>query len=124
QLIFESVTSAREESREKFAGNYGFRNAQSVDEFACNENIGAVFILGPNNVHFQHLKLALRMQNVRLIYLEKPVCASRQEEDELKEIVSHLPEHVRIQVGFQYLQTSAVREALRFWESGRLGKPI
>jgi predicted dehydrogenase len=123
-FVFESVTSARKESRESFAGNYGFRNAQSVEEFAGNDKIEAVFILGPNNVHFEHLNLALKMPNVSLIYLEKPVCASREEEDELREMATSLPEGVRIQVGFQYLQTSAVREALRFWNSGQLGKPI
>jgi predicted dehydrogenase len=123
-LVFESVTSARKESRERFAENYGFNKAQTVEEFTGNNKIEAVFILGPNNVHFEHLNMALMMQNVKLIYLEKPVCASLQEEEELWHIASRLPEGVRIQVGFQYLQTSAVREALRFWKLGQLGKPI
>jgi predicted dehydrogenase len=124
QLVFESVTSARKESREKFAANYGFARAQAVENFVGNSDIEAVFILGPNNVHFEHLKLALQMKNVKLIYLEKPVCASLEEEEELKKIASSLPEGVKIQVGFQYLQTSAVREALNLWHSGELGKPI
>jgi predicted dehydrogenase len=124
QLVFESVTSARKASREKFAESYGFEKAQPVEDFVGNDKIEAVFILGPNNVHFEHLNLALQMQNVKLIYLEKPVCANRQEEEELRQIVARLRDGVQIQVGFQYLQTSAVREALRFWKSGELGKPI
>src|SRR5210317_1505726 len=31
---------------------------------------------------------------------------------------------VKIQVGFQYLQTAAVREMMKFWKSGVLGKPV
>ena len=124
ELVFESVTSARTESREGFAKKYGFEKAQPVDEFAKNEKIEAVFILGPNNVHFKHLQLALNMPNVKYIYLEKPVCASEQEEQEMKKLLEKKSDKVKIQVGFQYLQTASVREALNFWQSGKLGKPI
>ena len=95
-----------------------------MEEFALDKNMEAVFILGPNNVHFEHLKLALGMQNVKYIYLEKPVCASLQEEEEMKKLLKQTGDRVKIQVGFQYLQTSAVREALKFWQSGKLGEPI
>jgi predicted dehydrogenase len=124
ELVFESVASARKESREKFAASYGFASARSVEEFARSENLEAVFILGPNNVHFEHLKLALQLPAVRYIYLEKPVCASLQEEAEMKKLAGNISGSVRIQVGFQYLQTSSVREALQLWKSGILGIPI
>ena len=124
ELVFESVASARAESRESFAENFGFNKAQSVEEFSKNENIEAVFIMGPNSVHFEHLKLAFEMPNVKRIYLEKPVCASLQEEKEMKALLDNTGDSVKIQVGFQYLQTSAVREALQFWQTGELGKPI
>jgi predicted dehydrogenase len=123
-LIFVSVASARKESRENFAAKFGFGSAQSVEEFSKNEKVEAVFILGPNNVHFEHLKLALKMPNIKFIYLEKPVCASLPEEVEMKKLLETISEDVKIQVGFQYLQTSSVREALQFWKSGKLGKPI
>jgi predicted dehydrogenase len=123
-LVFESVTSARKESRENFAAKFGFAAAQTVEEFSQNEKINAVFILGPNNVHFEHLKLALQMPHVKYIYLEKPVCASLQEEEDMKMLAENISAEVKIQVGFQYLQTSSVREALQFWKSGKLGKPI
>lgn len=124
EIILESVASARKESREKFAKKFGFKTAQTVDEFAGNSNIEAVFILGPNNVHFEHFQLALKMPNVKYIYLEKPVCSSLDEENRMKELIKTTDSSVKIQVGFQYLQTASVREALKFWKSGELGKPI
>ena len=124
EIILESVASARKESRKSFAEKYGFAAAQSVDEFAANERIEAVFILGPNKVHFEHFKLALQMPNVKYIYLEKPVCSSQKEEDAMKELLKNADPSIKIQVGFQYLQTSSVREGLKFWKSGELGKPI
>jgi predicted dehydrogenase len=122
-LVFESVASARKESREKFAAEYGFIQAQPVEKFIQNEKIEAVFILGPNNVHYEHFNLARQMPGVKYIYLEKPVCASFSEEQEMREISVNLSD-LKIQVGFQYLQTSSVREALLFWKSGKLGKPV
>ncbi|QGY45487.1 hypothetical protein GM418_17965 [Maribellus comscasis] len=124
ELIFESVASARKESRESFAQKFGFSKAESVTEFTKNKNIDAVFILGPNKVHFEHFQQALQMPNVKYIYLEKPVCSSVQEEEEMKRLLNEFGGNVKIQVGFQYLQTSSVREALKFWKSGKLGKPI
>ena len=123
-IILESVTSARKESRENFAQKYGFRQAQTLDEFAANPAINAVFILGPNKVHFEHFKLALQMPGLKYIYLEKPVCSSLDEEQQMKNLLEKAGDEIKIQVGFQYLQTSAVREGLNFWKSGMLGKPI
>ncbi|KAF0238075.1 MAG: hypothetical protein FD181_1283 [Prolixibacteraceae bacterium] len=124
EIILESVASARKESRENFAQKFGFANAETVEEFAANEKLDAVFILGPNKVHFGHFKLALQMPNVKYIYLEKPVCSRLEEENEMKKLLAETDSSIKIQVGFQYLQTSSVREALKFWKSGKLGKPI
>ncbi|TNF39598.1 MAG: Gfo/Idh/MocA family oxidoreductase [Bacteroidetes bacterium] len=124
EIILESVASARKESREKFAKKFGFKKAETVEELTANENIEAVFILGPNKVHFEHFKLALQMPNVKFIYLEKPVCSSLAEESEMKKLLAKTDSSIKIQVGFQYLQTSSVREALKFWKSGVLGKPV
>lgn len=123
-IILESVASARKESREKFAQKFGFTVAQSVEEFAKNDKIEAVFILGPNKVHFEHFELALKMPNVKYIYIEKPVCSSLEEEEKMKDLLQNADSSIKIQVGFQYLQTSSVREGLKFWKSGKLGKAI
>jgi len=122
ELVFESVASARKESREQFAKKYGFISAEPVEKFAKNKKIEAVFILGPNSIHFDHLKLALEMPDVKNIYLEKPVCSSPEEEEKIKKLTKKATK--KIQVGFQYLQTSSVREALRLWKSGKMGNPI
>lgn len=124
EIILESVASVRKESRESFATKFGFKTAQTVEEFSVNKKIEAVFILGPNKVHFEHFKLALQMPNVKYIYLEKPVCSLLQEEEAMKGLLENAGTSIKIQVGFQYLQTSSVREALSFWKSGKLGKPI
>lgn len=123
-IVLESVTSARKESRESFAEQFGFNRAQTLEEFAANPNIEVVFILGPNKVHFEHFELALNMPNVHSVYLEKPVCSSLEEEEKMKQLLKLYGSKVKIQVGFQYLQTSSVREGLKFWKSGVLGKPI
>ena len=124
EVVLESVSSAHKESRQSFAAKYGFKNAQSVDDFVANPKIEAVYILGPNKVHFAHFKLALQMPNVKYIYLEKPVCSSLEEEKKMKELLDRADPSIRVQVGFQYLQTASVREGLKFWRSGELGKPI
>jgi predicted dehydrogenase len=115
---FVSVASARAKSRSAFAGRYGFSRAEDVESFAASNDIDTVFILGPNNVHFEHLNLALEMPAVKNIYLEKPVCASESEEKQMKAIAGDHSKQVNIQVGFQYLLTASVREALAFWKSG------
>ncbi len=124
QIVLESVASAREESRTGFAQKFGFNQAQSVEEFSKNERLEAVYILGPNKIHFEHFKMALKMPKVKSIYLEKPVCSSLEEEEKMKELLEKHGASVKIQVGFQYPQTSSVREAIKFWKSGKLGNPI
>lgn len=124
ELIPESVASARKESREDFALKYGFSTSGPVDDLVRNEKLDAVFILGPNHVHFEHFRKVAAMPRVKYIYLEKPVCASLDEEKQMTVILEGLPADVKVQTGFQYLQTSSVREALNFWKSGRLGKPL
>ncbi|MCC5929093.1 MAG: Gfo/Idh/MocA family oxidoreductase [Cyclobacteriaceae bacterium] len=119
-----SVNAARAESRTSFASAYGFERAETLDEFVQNPDIEAVFILGPNSVHYEHLMKALSMPKVKAIYLEKPVCASKNEEEALRKVLSSLDPSINIQVGFQYLQTASVRKALEFWKSGVLGKAL
>ncbi len=118
-----AVTSARKESRESFASRYGFQKACTAEELLADKRISTIFILGPNNVHYLHFRAAAAMDHVQGIYLEKPVCSSQEEEKGIIEIVSSRP-GLQVQVGFQYLYTSAVREALTFWKSGVLGKPV
>ena len=98
EIILQSVTSARKESREGFAAKYGFRQAQSMDDFAANDLINAVFILGPNKVHFEHFELALQMQGVKYIYLEKPVCSSLDEEQKMSRLLEKAGKEIKHKV--------------------------
>lgn len=122
EIKFAAVCSARKESSDAFAAKCGFEKSLSITDFKGNAEINTVLIMGPNKVHFEHLKLALEMPLVTRIYLEKPVCSNQAEEQEMAQIVAD--SGIQVQVGFQYLQTASVREALAFWHSGKLGKPI
>ena len=117
-----SVSSLRNESRTAFAGKYGFERAENVETFLKSDDMNAIFIMGSNNSHFAHFEATMQMPGVKRIYLEKPVCSNESEEKSMKELLDKSGKQV--QVGFQYLQTPAVREALKLWHSGILGKPI
>lgn len=124
EIILESVTARRAPSRDNFAKKFGFSVSEELTGFIGNRKIDTVFILGPNKVHYEHLKMAQAMPGVRRIYIEKPVCASRQEEEKIKEFIDKGNLSIQIQVGFQFMQAPAVRAAYNFWKSGILGKPI
>ena len=117
------VCSATKGSRESFASRFGFAKSCDLTEFIEDERIDTVFILGPNKVHFEHFRSVIGMKSIKRIYLEKPVCSGPEEERGLLQL-SALHPGVKTQVGFQYLYTSAVREALVLWRSGIFGKPI
>ncbi len=123
EIELEAVCSARQDSMESFARRFGFGKACDLNGFLSDTKINTVYILGPNKVHYGHLKAALSMPSVERIYLEKPVCSSLEEEEAIRLLVSEYPGK-KIQVGFQYLYSSSLREALALWRSGILGKPI
>lgn len=123
EIEINSVCSASEKSRTSFKGKYGFKNAVSIDEFIQNREINTVYILGPNNVHSDHLKKASEMASVKRIYIEKPVCSTPEEEKNIAITIKKYPE-IKIQAGFQYLFMPSVREALKLWKSGKLGSLI
>jgi predicted dehydrogenase len=118
-----AVCSSTPASREFFSSQFGFKKGVGIDEFISDKTINTVFILGPNKVHFEHLKAALGMHSIQRVYLEKPVCSGTEEEKAIELLVKNNP-HIKIQVGFQYLFSPAIREALQFWRSGILGKPV
>jgi len=122
-IELKAVCSKREESRKSFASRFGFEKHVDLKGFIADNEIDTVFILGPNSVHFEHLNSAIGMKGVKRIYLEKPVCSSQKEERAISLLAAKHPE-IKIQVGFQFLFTSVVREALVLWKSGNLGKPL
>ncbi len=124
EIELKAVTSARESSRSKFADKYGFEKAVDLETFTADPDINAVFILSPNNQHYAHLEFALKMKGVDRIYLEKPICSTKEEEDKTAEWLQSNSGSRKIQVGFQFLFSSPVREALNFWKEQDLGKPV
>ncbi len=119
-----AVASAREQSRMAFARNFGFKSALSTDDFFACPDIDTVFILGPNNVHYPHLEAAVGMPPVKRIYIEKPVCSSREEEKKITRLIEGGHGVESVQVGFQFLMASAVREALTWWREKDFGRPL
>jgi predicted dehydrogenase len=63
------------------------------------------------------------MKGLKRIYLEKPVCSNLEEEKAIAGLVRDNPD-IRIQVGFQFLFSSTIREMLGFWRSEKIGKPV
>lgn len=124
QIILSDVHSARAQSREAFAKQYGFSRAVDFTTFIQNNSIDTVFILGPNHVHYGHLEAAVKMPSVKQIYLEKPVCSNIQEEELMLGLLEKYGKEKRIQIGFQMTQVSAIQEALKLWNNGIFGKPV
>jgi len=122
-IEMEAVCSASIESRKSFAGNYGFNKYPDIDEFVSDKRLNTVFILGPNKVHYEHLKKVISMPDVKKIYLEKPVCSNLDEENAISGLIKKHPD-TKIQVGFQFLFAATIREILGLWRSGKLGRPV
>ena len=85
-IEMEAVCSASQQSRKSFAGNYGFNKYPDLEEFVSDKKLNTVFILGPNKVHYEHLKAVTGMPVVKKIYLEKPVCSNLEEEKAISRI--------------------------------------
>jgi predicted dehydrogenase len=119
----EAVCSATSKSRDFFANRYRFKKPSTLKDFLKNDRIDTVYILGPNKVHFEHLKAAVKMPAIKRIYIEKPVCSTFEEELHISELLKDYPK-IKIQVGYQYHFMASVREAFAFWKTGILGKPV
>ena len=123
-IELKAVTSARESSRAEFAKNYGFEKAEDFNSFINDPEINTVFILSPNNEHYNHLEAALQMKGIERVYLEKPICSTKKEEEKTAEWLRSAGDSKKIQIGFQFLFSSPVREALNFWNEQDFGQPV
>lgn len=123
ELELRAVCSATEESRTSFAKRFAFIRSYNLEEFVDDNKINTVFILGPNKVHYEHLKAVLGMRGLKQIYIEKPVCSNHEEEKAIAILIKNHSD-IKIQVGFQFLFSAVVREMLNLWRSGKLGSPL
>ncbi len=123
EIKTEVVCSASEKSRRLFADQFGFSKALSINEFVRNYQIDTVYILSPNKFHFEHLEAVIKMPNVKRIYIEKPVCSTLDEEVRIGRLAANHSD-IKIQTGFQFHFIPAIREAMKLWSSGKLGKLV
>ncbi len=112
----------------EFARQYGFETFCTIEDISSLKQIDTVFILGPNKVHIPHLKLALAMDNVHKIYIEKPLFCSSSEERYVQELISNQLSNqfskVQIQIGFQFLQSPPMRHLLQLLNNHDFGQLI
>src|SRR5581483_336459 len=73
------VTSRRLERAQRFAQQYGFAAAVDEGRFFEATDVDTVFVLGPNALHFEHARRALGLPGLRRLYMEKPLCVTREE---------------------------------------------
>jgi len=118
------VASPSPERRDEFAKRNGFEAAVSPEELWVRDDVDGVFLAGPNSTHFEHLIAATEMKSIRRIYLEKPICASRQEMEELSARLTNWPSDKTVQIGYQFLQMGAFRKALSLIREGVFTDPV
>jgi predicted dehydrogenase len=123
RIVPSAVTSSRAETRDAFATRHGIRDSLPLDDLVKRTDIDTVYILSPNAFHYAHLNAALSMSGVRRIYVEKPLCTTDEERTSIAAMASDA-DSVRIQMGFQFLHTSAARYAHEQWREGTFGAPI
>ncbi|MGC1389621.1 MAG: Gfo/Idh/MocA family oxidoreductase [Bacteroidales bacterium] len=122
-VVTDAVCSATKESRSLFARRFGFNKSYDLEELVSDSEINTVFIMGPNKVHYEHLKTVVGMAGLERIYLEKPVCSNIEEEKAIALLINNHPD-INIQVGFQFLFSATVRDMLSLWKTGKLGIPL
>jgi predicted dehydrogenase len=108
-----AVASPSTARREEFAHRFGFEHALAPEDLWRMRDIDALFIATPNDAHAEPVLKGLEAAIPR-IYVEKPLCVTSSEEEKLASAATRLG-GARVQVGFQFLQMSAVRTALRMW---------
>lgn len=117
------VASPTPASREDFAKQFGFQDAQPPDVIWSRKDLDALFILGPNTTHTPQLIRAVQQPNLERIYVEKPIGVSQDDINTL-EILDGQDHGKFILIGFQYLQKSPLRKALSHWQTGVFGELI
>ena len=104
----------------KLAQSYNLQQFSSIDKLL--ESVDVVDIVSPTKTHFEIARKAIISE--KHLFIEKPVCASVEEAEELKKLAYNIP--VKIQVGhverFNPVFNAIPRDKLqpRFIESHRL----
>lgn len=90
------ATAAGNETR-NIADKYGFQYATgNADDIINDKNINTIFIATRHNLHFEFVLKGLR--NGKHIFVEKPLCMTEQELEEIKQ--EYEKQNVHLMVGF------------------------
>jgi predicted dehydrogenase len=117
------VASPTPESREGFAARFGFEKAIPPEAIWERDDVDALYILGPNSTHTPQLLKAAQIPTIERIYIEKPLGTSPQDIRDLESLEKS--DHGKIiMMGFQFLQKSPIRKALRHWKNNDFGDLI
>lgn len=92
-----NVATARATTARNIANKFGFDNCTGdADEIIKNESINTVFIATPHNLHAQYVVKALQAN--KNVFVEKPLCLTKQELEEIREAESK--SSAQVMVGF------------------------
>ena len=116
------VASPTLTSRETLASHFNFQEAVPPEKI-WEKDIDTLYILGPNQVHTPQLLQAANQKGIKRIYVEKPLGTSQADIDALK-VLDRRNHGKFILMGFQYLQKSALRQALFHWQNEDFGDPV
>lgn len=92
-----NVATAKATTARNIANKYGFDNCTGdADEIIKNEAINTVFIATPHHLHAQYVVKALQAN--KNVFVEKPLCLTKEELEEIKEAESKST--AQLMVGF------------------------
>lgn len=121
--INKKYVSSRDLNKAKtFQQQFGFESSLTIDELFSRSDFDTLFILSPNSSHFEYLIKSIEHPNIKNIYIEKPICCFQEEIDILNTKASL--HNKNIQVGFQFLEMSAIRQAYQLWNELDFGKLV
>ncbi|MCI6880232.1 MAG: Gfo/Idh/MocA family oxidoreductase [Lachnospiraceae bacterium] len=109
------------EKTAQFQKDFGFQKVyHSYDELLDDENIDAVYIPLPNQLHKEWTIRAARKK--KHVLCEKPLAPT---EEEVREVVDVCrQEGVLLMEAFAYLHSNATREVIEAVRNGVVGKPV
>lgn len=116
-----AIAGRNKEKVDQFKEEYGFEKAYySLEELLDDENVDAVYIPLPNNLHKEWIKKAAAKK--KHILCEKPLVPTP---EEAKEVIDFCKkEGVILAEAFAYLHSPLTREIIDVVRSGEIGEPV
>ncbi|RGY97734.1 Gfo/Idh/MocA family oxidoreductase [Clostridium sp. AM58-1XD] len=116
-----AIAGRNSEKTKAFKEEFGFEKAyQSYDELLDDDNVEAVYIPLPNQLHKEWVIKAARKK--KHILCEKPLAPTAEEVKEVVDICRQ--EGVILMEAFAYLHSNATRQVIREVHDGAVGTPV